>query len=39
VTCVPRQAVWKRISPGGSRVASGDDAEAEALFALDVCDL
>jgi len=36
---VPCQAVWKRVSPSGSGAALGDNAEAEALFALDVRDL
>ena len=34
--CVPRQAVSKRIFPGGSRAVQDDNAEACDLGALDV---
>ena len=39
VARVPCQMVWKHISPGGSKAASRDNAEVEALLALDVPDL
>jgi len=36
---VSRQAVWKQGSPSGSRAAPSDNAEAKALFVMDVRDL
>jgi len=37
--CVPRQAVWKHISPSGSTAALGYNTMAKAWIALDVRDL
>jgi len=32
--CVPRQAIWRRVSPGGLEVVPGDNAEIKPLICL-----